>query len=136
MPSAWVTSRRPPFGSRPVRYRPRCPRTALLWHDDDGIAPIELVDEHVDPLIRSQVDALADDVGMDRQLAAPAIDQDGERDSSWTAEVRQLVERGPDGAPRVQHVIDDHYTGAIHVPWNVSRADDRSWADGLEVITV
>ena len=36
-----------------------------------------------------------------------AVDEDGELDGARTAEVGQRIERGPDGAPGKQHVVDE-----------------------------
>ena len=90
--------------------------SASSRHDDHGVLAIELRDQHVDALGRGDVDRLADDVGVDRQLAAAAIHEDRERDARGPAEVRELVERRANRAARVEHIVDDHDALAVEVP--------------------
>ena len=47
-------------------------------------------------------------VGLDRQLAAAAVDEHGELDALGTAEIEQLVDRGAHAAAGVEHVVDEH----------------------------
>jgi hypothetical protein len=44
-------------------------------HDHDLGALIELRDHHIDALIRPDVDFLADDIRVNRELASAAIDE-------------------------------------------------------------
>ena len=53
--------------------------------------------------------------GLDRQLAAAAVDQHGELDARGPAEVEQLVDRGAHAAAGVEHVVDEHDGRAVDV---------------------
>src|SRR5438477_485132 len=77
-----------------------------------------------------------DDVRLDRQFAPAAIDEHGEGDAPWPPEVRQLVERGADGAAGVQHVVDDDHVLAVDVHRDSGRPDHRPRTHGLEVVAV
>src|SRR5689334_3247226 len=119
----------------PCRVR-RLPSRVPGGGDDYGVAVVELLDEDVDALTLADLHRLADDVGLDRQLASPAVDQHREADAPGSAEIRQLVERCTDGAARVEHVIDDDDVLVVDRPWKVGWPDDGSRPDGLEVVTV
>ncbi len=80
---------------------------ASLHAQVDRVAPVELLDADVDPVAGLARHRQADDVGLDRQLAAAAVDQHAEQDAARPAEVGELVERGPHGPPGVEHVVDD-----------------------------
>ncbi len=56
---------------------------------------------------RRRREVLADVVGADRQLAVPAVDEDGEPDGPRAPEVGERVEGGTDRAPGEQHVVDE-----------------------------
>ena len=53
-------------------------------------------------------DVLADVVRADRQLAVPAVDEDGELDARGSAVLEQRVDRGADRASGEEHVVDEH----------------------------
>ena len=52
------------------------------------------------------------------------------------AEVRQLVERRADGAPRVEHVVHDAQRRAVDLQRQFGLADDRTRADRLQVVAI
>ena len=81
-------------------------------------------------------DRLADDVRVDWKLASSAIDEDRERDPRGPAEIGELVERRAHGAAGVENIVDDHDVHALDSPRQTRRADNRSRADGLEVVAV
>ena len=59
------------------------------------------------PLDQRGGEVLADEVGADRQLAVAAVDQHGQPHRLRAADVVQRVERGADGAPGEEHVVDE-----------------------------
>src|SRR4249920_1704543 len=54
--------------SRPTRSLPRESALTSAPHQLDGIAPVELRNEHVHPVARAGAHGGADDVGLDREL--------------------------------------------------------------------
>ena len=91
--------------------------------------------QHVHPVARAGGHLVPDDVGLDRQLAAAAVDQDAEQDPARTPEVGELVERGPHGAAGVEHIVHDDDGLAVEVG-EAGLADHRPGADGLEIVSV
>ena len=77
--------------------------------DRDGVHAVGLLEPDADPLHQRRGQVLADEVGADRQLPVAAVDEDRETHPARPADVVQRVERGADGAPGEQHVVDqDH----------------------------
>ena len=84
--------------------------------DDDGVAAVEILDEHVDAVRRRDVDLLADDVRRGSGSSRPPRSiEHGERDARRPAEVGELVERRANRAAGVQHVVDDDDVLAVDV---------------------
>src|SRR5262245_49689392 len=73
-------------------------RFSLSQHD--AIEAAQLGKRHLHRLVARGLHRLAHEVGLDRQLAVPAIDQRRELHRARPAEVHERVERGADGAPR------------------------------------
>ncbi len=78
----------------------------------------------------------ADHVRLDGQLAAAALDQGGQHHRGRAAVVEQLVERGADGAPGLQHVVHQHDVAIVHGHRQVRGAYLRVHADAGEVVAV
>ena len=98
--------------------------------------PSSSLDEHVHPVAGRRCSTVVpDDVGLDRQLAAAAVDEHAEQDAARPAEVGALVERGADGAAGVEHVVDDHHGAAVEVG-QPGLAHHRPGADGLEIVAI
>lgn len=69
---------------------------------------------HIDAFVfRDGSDFENDVVGLNGQLASTAIDDDRKLDVGGTTIVQHGVDGCAGGAPRVQHVIDDHHVAAI-----------------------
>ena len=68
-------------------------------------------------------EVLADVVGADRELAVAAVDEDGEPHRGGTPVVGEGVERGADGAPAVEDVVDEDDGLAVD-----ARVGDLAWA--------
>src|SRR5262249_37890587 len=92
-------------------------RAGPRGRDDDFVFPVELGDEHIDAATTWHRHFLADDVGVNGQFAATAIDENGERNARGPAEVAELIERCADRSARVEHVVDDHDVLALERPW-------------------
>ncbi len=78
---------------------------------------------------------LAHDVGLDRELAAAAIDQHAEQDAARAAEVGALVERRAHGAAGVEHVVHDHDGLAVEIG-EAGLAHDGPRSDRLQVVAI
>ena len=76
--------------------------------DRDLVHAVELAHPHVDVLGGRGRQVLADVVGADRQLAVAAVDQHRQLHPLGAAVGEQRLDRGPHGAPGVEHVVDDH----------------------------
>jgi len=87
-------------------------------------------------IARVDRELLPDDIRVDRELATAAIDEHRERYVRRAAEVGQLVECGAHGAPRVQHVVDDHHSLPVEIPGKIGGADDGTRADGLQIVAI
>src|SRR5215210_7356885 len=83
------------------------PRRSL--DDGDRLLAVEVVEHDLDDLALLRRHELPDEVGLDGKLAVllAAVHEDGELDAARAAEVDELVERGADGAARVEHVVDE-----------------------------
>src|SRR5438876_801749 len=98
-----------PPARRPVRSLSGLP-------DDHSIASVDLLDLDGDNLGSRGRHVLADEIGLDRQLAMSTIDEDRKLDRAWAAIVHEGVQRGADGASGVEHVVDEDDVGAVDVP--------------------
>src|SRR6187402_2175122 len=74
----------------------------------DVLAAVVAGQAHLHLLAVAGGEVLADVVGPDRQLAVTPVDEYGQPHGARTTEVGQGVEGGPDGAPGVEHVVDEH----------------------------
>ena len=81
-------------------------------------------------------DVQADDVGLDRQLAVAAVDQDGQADARRPAEVADRVQRRADGPAGEQDVVDQDDLGAVDVERDLGPAQDRPAVALAEVVAV
>src|ERR687888_208840 len=88
-------------------------------------ASSKLDDVRVDALLARGREVLADVVGADRQLAVAAVDEHGELHARGPAVVEEGVDRGPDRAPRVEHVVDEDDRAALERELELRGADDR-----------
>src|SRR3989441_5931091 len=82
----------------------------LLWcgNEQDAVDLVHLDELHLDALVARGRKVLADVVGTDRELAMPAVDEDGELDPLGAAVVEQRLDRGADRAAGVEDVVDEH----------------------------
>jgi dihydroorotate dehydrogenase len=69
-------------------------------------------------------------------MLAAAVDEDGELDFFGAAEIHQLVERGPDGAAGVEHVVDEDDYFAFDIFAQLGSVHDRICPDGREVVAI
>jgi hypothetical protein len=64
------------------------------------------------------------------------VHQNRELDGGGPAQVLKRVKRGPDGAPREEHVIDEHHPSAIYPAGRFLRAADGTHSVLPQVVTV
>ncbi len=118
------------------RRRGPCPGRGTLQpppHDQlHGIPAVQFRHQDVHPVAGAGADGDPDDVRLDRQLPAPAVDQHAEQDPPGPAEVGELIERGAHRPAGVEHVVHDDDGLAVERPGGWSRrppAAGRSPAD-------
>src|SRR5687768_11846042 len=90
---------------------------------------------HLDDLVRAGREVLTDVVGADRKLSMTAVDENGQPDRTRTSQIEQGVERGPDRAARVEHVVDDDHDAAVDVTGHGGRFEAAGAAEG-DVVAV
>ena len=78
----------------------------------------------------------ADDVGLDRQLAVAAVDQDRQADPRGPAEVADRVQGRADGPAREQDVVDQHDLRPVDVERDLGAAQDRPAVRPAQVVAV
>jgi hypothetical protein len=72
-----------------------------------ALGPVGLGEAHMHALGVAGRQVLADVVGPDRQLAVAAVDEHGQSHRARTAQIGERVEGCADGAPGVEHVVDE-----------------------------
>src|SRR6476660_3392008 len=105
-PSAWPTNARPSSSTRAacLFMEP----FELVDNNHRLVDSVLFFDQHLDALVVSGGNVLADVVGPDGQLAVAAIDQHRELDGAGPSEVHQCVHRCARGAPMVDDVVDEN----------------------------
>jgi len=81
-------------------------------------------------------DVLADEIGADRKLPMPAVDQDREAYGAGTPVVDERVHRGADGAAGEEHIVDEHDHAAVDRERDLRLAHHRRVADPCQVVAV
>ena len=69
-------------------------------------------------------------------MPVPAVDQHGELDRAWPAEVGERIEGGPDGPAGEQHVVDQDHQLAVDAASRLHRAAERPAGLGVQIIAV
>ena len=96
-----VSQHWPPVVLFPVLAPVRLPPSSLIW------------------LSLSSSMVARRNVGLDRNFAFAAVNQDRQQYLSGSTVVKNFVHRGADGATRLQHVIDQHNHLVVYVGWQV-----------------
>src|SRR5262249_13093998 len=119
----------------PGNLATRQPGNSLL-HDQNFILIVGFRHLDLDHFVRVGGDGLADDIGVDRQLAMAAVPEHGEPDRLRTSEVDQRVERGAHRAAGGKHVGDEHPDMIRDGLRELGRLDHRLRRDGGEVVAI
>ena len=125
--------------SLPPGLRRRLPGGRLLRvpvEEPDVVLAVRLPERHRDDLRRGRGDLLADELRLDRQLAASPVDEDREEDPARPAEVEDRVDRGADRPPRVEDVVAEDDRLRLHREGDVGPLQDRRRGDGRQVVAV
>src|SRR5882762_10339422 len=75
---------------------------------------VGLLKFYFDDFVVGGLHGAADETGFDRQLAVAAIDQHQQLHPRRAAMIEQRIERGPDSAAGVQHVIHEDDVFPLH----------------------
>src|SRR5688572_21258539 len=107
----------------------------LRLFDDHPILAVVLAQPDRDALALGRGQVLADEIRTDRKLSVTPIDQDRELNHSWSSQIDQRVERGPDRPSRVEHVVHQDDGLVLDRERDVGAADHRGAAH-VEVVPV
>jgi hypothetical protein len=77
-----------------------------------------------------------DEVGADRQLAMPSINEDGQPDGARTTVVDESVHRRADGSAGEEHIVDQDHHATVHRERDLRLTNDRRVADAGQVVAV
>src|SRR3954462_4053751 len=77
------------------------------WYEQNLVDLVHLDELHQDALVTRGREVLAHGVGTDGQLAVTAGDEDCELDAFRASVVEEGLDRSPDRAPGVEHVVDE-----------------------------
>src|SRR5688572_18557395 len=86
--------------------------------------------------MRRSLDDLADNIGVDGELSAATVDQNGERDARRSAKIRQFIHGRAHRAAGVEHVVHDHDVAAIEAERKAGLSYDGTWPNRLQVIAI
>ncbi len=87
-------------------------------------------------IARWEGQGLADEVGNDRELSSPSVDQHRQPDAARPSIVEHAVNRGANGAPGLHYIIHEHDIRAFDVEWNLARANAWIRQAGRGVISI
>src|SRR4029078_932208 len=82
------------------------------------------------------MDFLPDNISLNENLSATSVDENCQRNSRWSPEIGELVERGSHSAACVEYIIYDHDIATIDSPRDIRRTHDWPWTDGLQVVPI
>ena len=97
---------------------------------------VDLLELHFDDFVVGGLHHAPDELGFDGQLAVAAVDQHQQVHARRAAVIEQRIERGADGAARVQHVVHQDDVLAVHRKRNLGGADHRLDVDRAEVVAI
>src|SRR5262245_40846545 len=83
--------------------------------DADLVDPVELGQPHTYVLARSRRNIGADMISANRQLPMTPIHQHCQPNGARPSKITKRVQGGPHSTARVEHVIDQHHSAALHV---------------------
>src|SRR6202000_2575578 len=78
----------------------------------------------------------ADEGCFDRQLAMPPVDEGEELYPARPAVVEQRIQRGTDGAPGIEHIIDQNDVARIDVEADVALLHHRAYVARRKIVAV
>jgi hypothetical protein len=88
---------------------------ALAVADDgDLVHAVDLLQPYPNPLVRCSWQVLPDVVGTDRQFSVATIDQHGQPDRPWPAEITQRIQGRPHRTSGEEYVVNQHHDCVIH----------------------
>jgi hypothetical protein len=104
--------------SRPMRSLPR-----ETVESSRGVGPridqlhagtaVDVRNEHLDPLVRQDLERTPHDVGVDGSSRPPRSTSTQSRNALRPPPIVQLVQRRASGAPGVRHVVDDDHRAVV-----------------------
>jgi hypothetical protein len=73
---------------------------------------------------------------LNGKFAMPAIDQSKQLYAAWAPMIEKRIECSPDGAARVEHIIDKNDISPIYIETQIAGAEDRANIFRREVIPI
>jgi hypothetical protein len=70
------------------------------------------------------------------KFAMPAIDQGKQLHAAWAPMIEERIERSPDGAARVENIIDENDVSPIYIKTKVARVEDGAYIFRCEIVPV
>src|SRR3954451_8039752 len=148
LPRLSALTRSPPLSPRARRVSPRARRVSpraqrggrnpsgfalLPSHQLNRVPFIQFAHQHIHPIPRRGAHRRAHHIGLDRELAASAVDQHAEQNPFGSAEVGALIECRPHRPAGVEHVVYYHHGAAVEVG-QAGLAHHWTGADGLQIV--
>ena len=78
----------------------------------------------------------ADVSGLNRQFAMTTVDKDAKLHTAWPSMIKERIERGPDGAAGIEHVVAYDDVAALDVKSDGARCYHRANARRRQVVTI
>src|SRR5687767_11809323 len=102
----------------------------LTGRDQQDLVDLVDLDElNLHALLAGGGQVLADVVGTDGKLSVAAVGEAGELHALRAAVAEERLDRGPDRAPRVEDVVDEHARHSLEREVELRVADDRLRVD-------
>jgi hypothetical protein len=103
----------------------------------DGQPAVKLGDQHVHTLPGSRLHVLAHNVRLDGKFAPAPVHENAQEDARRPAKVCKLVERRPNGAACIAHVVHDHDAATVDAgPGEARCPEDGTRPDCRQVVAV
>ena len=106
-------------------------------HEQHDLVPaIHLFEADLDGLGERSGYILAHEVGADGELTVASVDENEELNGTGSPEIDQGIERGSDGAPGKQDVVDEDYVTAGDAAGYVRAVSVGRLSGGVPVVAV
>src|SRR5258706_1167444 len=139
-------------GSMPSMWAKRCDKTVLripagafgarAWKSGNAfdqqhaLFPVNFIQANFYDFGVAGLHRPADESGLDRKFAVPALDQHAQTHAFRTAEVKQTVHGGANRTSRVKHIVDENQILVVHRERDLARLQDGLRGDFREIVAI